>query len=230
MALVAEVFLAVPETTHSTFLGPYYSPTSDQALGAQLAGLVNAVADANADDENARLVIRNLTEWSDGMFETDKKLLLEAIARRSQFTFDMIYWISQTTALLLAASNTAACTDHDRDELRTHAQGLVWVLSWVPDDIDTVQFIESFRMTETIFEVALDAHRRELPEIATDIMGLLVWWMFSGGQYQSGWAILEHSTYGAAVLALLAEAAGGVDNLKAEIVKRLADGELPAKR
>ena len=186
-------------------------------------------ADANADDENAKQVIGNI----EGMVrractETEKEILLLAISKRSQFTFDMIHWISRVTSILLAVSNAPACDEHNRDELRKHAQWLVWVLSFVPDDIDTVQFIESFGMTETIFDVALDAHRRELPDIATDIMGLLIWWMYRGGQYQSGWAILEHSVYGAAVLALLTEAGGGVDKLKRDIVKRLAEGGLPA--
>ena len=41
------------------------------------------------------------------------------------------------------------------------------------------------------------------------------------------WAILERSTYGLAVLSLLAEAGDEIAKLKAEIGKRLAAGELP---
>ena len=82
-------------------------------------------------------------------------------------------------------------------------------------------------MAETLFKAALDAHRRDCLEIAAGITGLLTSWMFEGGQYHSGWSILEHTMYGLAVLALLGEASGAVPKLKAEIGKRLAEGGLP---
>jgi len=231
LSLLARLFLALPETpfsdTHSFFLGPYYSATSTQALSTRLAGLVNAVADAKADDKNAQQVIYNIENWSDGLYRTEKELLLEAIKRRSQFTFDMVHWVSKVTTILLAVSNAPACDDRTRTELRKHALGLISVLSFVPEDIETVKFIEMFRMTETLFEAALDAHNRSCPDIAAAITRLLVSWMFKGGQYHSGRAILERTIYGLAVLALAAAAASGIATLKTEIGKRLAAGGLP---
>jgi hypothetical protein len=97
----------------------------------------------------------------------------------------------------------------------------------VPDDIDTVKFVENFAMTETLFEAALNAHHRDCPDIAEKIGDLLVSWMFKGGRFHSGWAILERSICGLAVLALLAETDGAIPKLKAEIGKCLAVGELP---
>jgi hypothetical protein len=231
LSLLARLFLALPETpfsnTHSFFLGPYYSATSTQALSTRLAGLVDAVVDAKADDKNAQQVIYNIENWADGLYRTEKELLLEAIKRRSQFTFDMVHWVSKVTTILLAVSNAPACDDRTRTELRKHALWLISVLSFVPEDIETVKFIETFRMTETLFEAALDAHNRSCPDIAADITRLLVSWMFKGGQYHSGWAILERSIYGLAVLALAAAAASGIATLKTEIGKRLAAGGLP---
>ena len=231
MSDLAKLFLAVPDTTlaraHSTFLGPYYSATSTEALSSRLVELANAVADAKADDENARQVITNIEEWADGLYRTEKELLLEAIKRRSQFTFDLIHWISQVTTILLVVSNSPVCNEHNQEELRKHALRLISVLSFVPDDIETVQFTESFRMTETLFDAALDAHNRNCPDIVADISGLLISWMFRGGQYHSGWAILERSMYGLAVLALVAQADSAVMKLKTEVGKRLAAGGLP---
>lgn len=231
MSFLAKLFLAVPDTslsrTHSTFLGPYYSVTSTEALPARLVALANAIAGAEANDENARQVIANLEDWADGMYQTEKELLLESIKRRSQFTFDMIHWISQVTTILLAVSNTPACSEHNREELRKHALWLISVLSFVPDDIETVKFVETFSMTETLFDSAVDAHNRDCPDIAADIAGLLISWMFRGGQYHSGWAILERSMYGLAVLALLDESGLVVGKLRPEISKRLAAGGLP---
>jgi len=230
MSLIAKLFLSVPDTplanAHSTFLGPYYSTTSSEALPARLAELVNAVSDANADDENARKVIRNIEEWADGLYRTEKDILLEAVSRRPQFTFDIVHWIKQGTGMLLAVSNAPACSKHDRSDLRKHAVWLISTLSFIPDDFETVNFIENFQMTEILFEAALDAHRRDCPDVAADITALLVSWMFNGGQYASGWAVLERSVYGVAVLALVAEETGAVSKLKGDISKRLAAGEL----
>jgi hypothetical protein len=51
--------------------------------------------------------------------------------------------------------------------------------------------------------------------------------MFTGGQYQTGWATLEHSVYGATVLAVLLEVNGAIPKLKSEIGRRLLAGGLP---
>src|SRR3546814_11974067 len=96
-------------SVHSTYLAPYYSATSQQGLTVRLSQLVNAVADAPAGDVNARQVIDNFEEWADGMYQTEKELLLHAIEKRSQFTFDMIHWIPAVTTLMIAVSNAADC-------------------------------------------------------------------------------------------------------------------------
>jgi hypothetical protein len=233
MSLLARLFLAVPDTpisnTHSTFLGPYYSATSMQALSMQLAELVNFVVDAKAGDKNAQKVIDNIENWADELYRTEKELLLEAIKRRSHFTFDMVQWISKVTSILLAVSDAPACDDRTRTKLRKHAQRLISVLSFVPEDIETVKFIETFGLTETLFNAALDAHDRDCADVAADINRLLISWLFKGGQYHSGWAILEQSLYGLAVLALAMEANSGTEILKTEIGKRLATGGLAAQ-
>src|SRR5690606_37302612 len=63
MKLIAKLFMALPDaplmSVHSTYLAPYYSATSAQGLTVRLSQLVNAVADAPADDVNARQVIDN---------------------------------------------------------------------------------------------------------------------------------------------------------------------------
>ena len=233
MTLIAKLFMALPDTplmnVHSTYLAPYYSATSTQGLTVRLSHLVNAVADAAADDANARQVIDNFEEWADGMYQTEKDLLLHAIEKRSQFTFDMIHWITAVTTMLIAVSNAAACDEHTQGELRKHAAWLIAVLSWVPDDEETVKFVENFRMTETLFEAAVDARRRGCPELADDIGKMLLSWTFKAGRYHTGWAILERSVYGLATLALLANDAAAVTRLSAEITARMAAGGLPDK-
>lgn len=231
--LIAKLLMALPDApltnVHSTYLAPYYSATSTEGLTVRLSQLVNAVADAPADDAIARQVIENFEEWADGMYRTEKELLLDAIEKRSQFTFDMIHWITAVTAMLMAVSNAASCDEHTQGELRRHAAWLIAVLSWVPDDEETVKFVENFRMTETLFEAAVDARRRGCPELADDIGKMLLSWTFKAGQYHTGWAILERSMYGLATLALLADDAVAVTRLKADITAQMATGGLPDK-
>jgi len=85
MKWIAKLFIALPDTPltniHSTYLAPYYSATSTQGLSVRLSNLVNSIADAPADDENARQVIDNIERWADGMYETEKEILLEAVAK-----------------------------------------------------------------------------------------------------------------------------------------------------
>jgi len=228
---IAKFFLALPDTplmsVHSSFLGPYYSVTSTQSFLQQLIALGNAVAQRGPEDKGARRVIDNLEEWADGRYATEKDLLLEAIKQGSHFTFDVIHWIKQVTTVLVSVSNAPACNERTQEELRKHASWLISVVSFIPDDKETVEFVENFELTETLFEAAYDAHHRKCPELATDINSLLVSWLFKAGRHPTGWGTLEKAVYGAAMLALLAEADGAITRLKTEVAKHVAAGELP---
>lgn len=89
VALVAKLFLNVPDTplssSHSAFLGPYYSSTSMQSLRARLTEMANAIAEAQPDNADAQAVIRNMERWADGLYQTEKELLLAAIKAKSHF-------------------------------------------------------------------------------------------------------------------------------------------------
>src|SRR3546814_1028663 len=81
----------------------------------------------------------------------------------------MIHWITAVTTMLIVVSNAAACDGRKQRKLRKHAAWLIAVLPQVPDDEETVKFVENFRMTETLFEAAVDARRRGCPELADDM-------------------------------------------------------------
>lgn len=76
VALVVKLFLKVPDTplssSHSTFLGPYYSSTSTQSLRARLTTLVNAISEAESDNEDAKTAIRNIEQWADDIYQTER--------------------------------------------------------------------------------------------------------------------------------------------------------------
>lgn len=230
VALVAKLLLNVPDTplsrTHSTFLGPYYSSTSIDSLRARLTAMANAISETQPADPDAQTVIGNIERWADGLYQTEKELLLAAIQAKSHFAIDMIHWITDVTEILLAVSNAPACDDHSREKLRDHARWLIATLTWIPDDKDTVTFVENFRMTEMLFEAAMDALNRGSDEIAKEIVENLMSWTFKGGRHQTGWGILEKGLCGLAVLAV---SAGDeeVSRFRVAVAARLAGESAP---
>jgi hypothetical protein len=222
VTMVAKLFLtSVPDvplgSVHRTYLAPYYSITTSDSLLSWFMDLINAIGKTEPDDKAALTVIRNIEVWADGLYQHQKELLILAIEKRSHFTFDMIYWIKQVTELLLALSNAPACGTHYRDNLRKHALWLICTLSWVPDDKETIAFVENYQMTEILFEAAINAHKRNCFEFSAEARGLLLDWAFKGGKHKTGQAILERSLYGIATLSLVTGNAVVVEDLKRKI-------------
>lgn len=207
--LIAEMYLKIPDSPltriHHTSLAPYYSGTSNDTLMAWLTKLAHSISNADPGDEVAQRAIRHIEEWADGLYRTEKELLLLAIEKRSQLTFDLVDWIVHITKLLLAVSCSDVCDDHHRDKLRRSANWLIYVLSWIPDDEETIKYIETYRISDKIFESALDAHKRGCDTAALEIRDLLLIWTRKVGKYQTGWASLEKACCGLASLNLILE-------------------------
>jgi hypothetical protein len=226
----AKVFLEIPDTplrsAHSSFLGPYFSSTSLSSLRLRLMQLANAVSEAPADSKDAKRVIRNVATWADGLYISQKELLLLAVEKRSHFTLDLIHWITGVSEILLAIGNADASSDDARDDLRKHARLLAMTLSWLPRDDDTVAFLEIFHITETYFTVAIDAENRGADDLATDMRKLLLRWGMEAGAHNTRWAILEKSIYGLAVLGLRGQR---VDQVKNELAEALNKDDGPSQ-
>lgn len=230
VTLVAKLFLNVPDTplsnSHSTFLGPYYSSKSMQSLRSRLTALANAIAKAQPDNTDAQSVIRNIERWADGLYQTEKELLLEAVKRKSHFVFDMIHWITGVTEILLAVSNASACDQHNQEELQKHARWLIATLTCIPDDKESVTFVENFQMTEMLFEAAMGARNRGCDEIAREVWESLLSWTFKGVGYQTGMGVLERGLCGLAAFAVN----GGDEDialLRTAVVSRLTGTSVP---
>jgi len=233
VTMVTKLFLKVPDTplenAHSTYLAPYYSGATMQSLPSWLTDLVNALAETKPENEDAKTIIGNIEMWADELFQAQKELLLLAIEKRSHFTFYMIHWITHVTEVLLALSNAPACDNRTRDELRKHGLWLISTLSWIPDDKETVAFVEVFQLTETLFKVAIDAYYRGCSEIFEQIQGMLMGWAFKGGRHQTGWAILERSLYGLVTLALIGKSPP-FNDIKRQIAGRLSNADAPDQK
>ncbi len=207
--LIAEIYLKIPDATLTSIpganLAPYYSGTSNDTLMSWLTDLTNALSKAEPDDVVAERVIGHIAEWADGLYQTEKELLLLAIDKKSQFTFDLVHWIVHITKLLLAVSCADVCDDHDRDKLRKSAHWLIYVLSWIPDNEETIKYIETFRIADNIFESTVDAYKRGCDKEALEIRDLLLSWTYKAGKYHTGRATLEKACCGLACLNLILE-------------------------
>ena len=202
VTLVVKSSLNVTDTNiHSTLFGPYYSSTSIDCLHVKLMKWVN-IHTLEYDNPDAQAFIHNLEKWADGLYQTEKELLLAAIEAKSQFTVDMIHRISGITEMLLAVSNAPACDKSTQQKIRRHALWLISTLDWISDDQETVRFVENFQMTETLFKAAMDARDRGCDEIANKIGKILLSWTFKGGKFQTGWGVLERGLCACAVFAL----------------------------
>lgn len=234
VALVAKLFLKVPDTPlgsiHSAYLAPYYSSTTTSSLLSWLTECANAIVEAKPDDSAAKTVIRNIEDWADELYRSEKDLLLFAVEKRSHFTFDVIHWIAHITKVLLVISNAPACDDHPKNELRKHALWLILTLSWIPDDKETVNFVENYRLSETLFDTAVDAYQRDCLELSEKARELLLGWGLKGGKHETGWTILERSLCGVATLALMKEDMQQAEDLKGKLTANLSKPDSPSQQ
>lgn len=229
---IVRVFLSTIQDTaldniHRNYLSPYYSLTKTQTLGDKLTELANAVMGASNDDKIAKAVLRNIQTWSGELYRTEKTLLLLAIEKKSHFTFDILHWIAHVTKLLTALARAPVADDHARDELEKNASWLISVISWIPENKEATQFVESFSLIELLLEAALDALQRESSVVAKSARDLLIGWAFKAGRYTTGWGTLGQAMIALVALVLWKEDLQQINWLKTETAKRLSNADAP---
>ncbi len=226
ISILAEMAMATPETQlnakHHALLEPYYSGRSLGSLQSRLTDLANAVVMADEDDADARRVAVNFSQWADRMYSTERVLFGRAAAAKSSLTFDVIHWVTHVTKLLLAIANSPACDANTANDLRKHALWLVSTLSFVPDDKEIIGYLESYGMTEVVFEASLDSANKNCVDIEAETQKLFQDWIFKSSKYKSGRQILGLGLLGIATLAVIVGKEGGV---KIEIEKQLAKAD-----
>lgn len=202
--MIAKLFLAVPETVlqrvHSHYLAPYYSCTDSNALGSKLAQIANTILDREAYDADAILVIKNVERWADGLYQTEKEILLLSIEKRSSIFYDILNWIKSIFEILLTISNSLSCNSRTQKELQEHALWLISTFTFIPSDKESAAFVENYQFIEILFDTAIISYNRESPEAFDTMQKLLLKWGFKAGQNQAGYGIQENSIYALAIL------------------------------
>ncbi len=187
--------------------------------------ITNALLETNTRNETVQGVFGNIEEWAGGIFETNKELFLLAVQKRSQFTFDLIYWIARISTLLLALSVATSCPEHLCNKLKQHALRLLFIFSWINDDEETIQFAENFQLTEKLFEMALTAEKRSCTKFASEAKKTLLKWGLKAGKYQNVLGTWETSLYALVVLALIKGNDSDITNLKDSLTEHLGGNE-----
>ena len=215
-------------STHCSTLGPYFSSASETSLRGRLTSLVNELLEASADHGRASEIIANIETWAHQIYAPHKELLLLAVEKRSPFTLDAINWAIGISELLNALSNAPACPEHLEDDLKRHAVWLISTLSFLPDDRESVAFVESHSLTDSLFEAALDGSRRGYIDFFNDCKKLLLGWGKKGGKHETGWAILDSSVKALVALAIAEGTEEAVVTLKAQFGEMLASKGAPS--
>lgn len=205
--MISKLFLVVPETglqrIHSNYLAPYYSCTDSNALSSQLIQMTNAILEKDADDIDAILVIRNLERWADGIYQTEKEILLLSIENRSSIFYDILNWIKSTFEILLTISNAPACDSGTQEELQRHALWLISTFTFIPSEKESATFVENYQFIEILFETAMTSYIRDSAEAFDTVQKLLLEWGFKAGQNQARSRVQEKSIYALATLCLV---------------------------
>lgn len=232
VAEAAKRFLATSDTPyssqHCSTLGPYFSSTSTSSLRSRLTSLVNQLVEIPSDKVRASEIIANIETWSDQIYVMQKELLLLALQKRSSFTLDVIYWTVGISELLNALSNAPSCTPYLKGQLRKNAIWLISTLSFLPDEMESVTFVENYSFTEILFEAALNGLERDCQEFYENCKKLLMGWAKQGGRYQTGHGILEKAVTGLVALALREENPNAVVNLKTQFRIMLSSDRAPS--
>ena len=225
---IAKLSLAEPDmsllSTHRRILESYYSALNATSFTALFMELVAVVVAAEEDDTSANDILRNIVRWADGCAHLEKEILLAAIRVGSQFTFDMIHWIGDMAQGLLAVSKSRVCDSHTESRLQMHASAMMSILTWVPDDRESVRLAENNKLTDVIFEVGMYARQRGCERMSREIANILLLWAFRAGTLGVASPTFEEATCGYVLLIVHGEDFDHERDL-ADISRRIRDDD-----
>ncbi|WP_370033131.1 hypothetical protein [Qipengyuania mesophila] len=227
---VARTFLQMPDAIfggHATYLAPYYSVTTQTSLCSTLTQLGNALAEREAGDALASRVIDHLEIWADGLFHSQKDLLLLSVEKRSPFFFDIAHWIAHVSEVLLFVASVPAAREHARGELRKHAHWLASTLSWIPVDVETAKFVEGWSHRDNMTDLALQCRRLGEAETYQAVERIMFNWALEAGKHHTGWDTLSQWLLAVAGLALTSGDDNDATMLKGRLTTKLALADAP---
>jgi len=229
--LTATVALSLPNppltSVHRSLLAPYFSSTTDSSLSSSLKLLVNSLLERPADDYLAKQCVINLREWSERTRPMAKSILLLAIEKRSPFVFDILHWIDSIVEVLLAAASAPVCAEHSDLALDEEAERWIQVLSWIPDDAESLDCAATGSATSVMFNIARASSKWKSQSAFATAKKTLLGWALKPARRSNAWHDVEE-----AMLALAAAASKSADDpngtaLKSQLAKALKRTQIP---
>lgn len=206
---IANSFLDVSDNLpfggHGVFLDLYFSPASLNGLIPRLTQLANVISSSPKDDESAKLLIRNIEHWADGIYRTKKELLLKSIEVESEFTNDIIHGITELAKIFSILSNASACDEYRKENLQKHARWLVATFTFIPNSEKVTRFIRQFEICDVLFKSAVESLDFNCNEAAREFEEVLKSWIFQRENHGLSIESLRKGLFGMAILSLLVE-------------------------
>ena len=206
---ISKIYLTTPDmplmSNHAMALGPYFSVTVFDGFCSKLRVLANSVLNADAQNEDAKNVVRNMSEWSGSISKSHGEVLEWAIEKRSFLTQHILQWVEHVVTALMAVAWAPACSERKRESLWENATDILDILNVSPENKETAGFLNNFQWNETIFDIGTEAWNRDADPVLDRANHILTRWAFVAGRFQTGWANLERSLLGLAALATLGD-------------------------
>lgn len=206
---------------HSMMLAAYFGLTSHSSLVARLTEYTNSAFDEAADPTRVANYAEALLEWAEVLREPLKSLFLTSMAVRSSLTFDLIAWISHVAEVLLGVATAAHCPENLRSRLEREGIGLGQLLTWVPEDAETIEHLDHSSLTEQLFLLVVMAHRRGSEKGVVELARVLLGWAFAAGCAGRRWPVLVRGLTGLAVLTLRPDGPYDPQGLKLAVLEEI---------
>jgi hypothetical protein len=192
-----------------------------------LTQLGNALAERETGDALASRVIDRLEIWADGLFDSQKDLLLLSVEKRSPFFFDIAHWIAHVSEVLLFVAAAPAAHEYARGELRKHAHWLASTLSWIPADVESAKFVEGWSHRDNMTDLALRCRRLGEEETYQAVERIMFNWALEAGKHHTGWDTLGQWLLAVAGLALTSGDDNNATMLKGRLSTKLTHADAP---
>lgn len=174
----------------------------------RFSSLVQQIIDLDAVTDDSKEILARIENWAENIAIPVRELLKVAVAKQSFSAYDLVQWISAISRLLIGLSSAAATPDYLKPKFERHALWLVSGYSSIEDRKEDVFLVESFQLTEAMFEVAIAFLYYRPTEALNKIISLLLWWGATAAKYGGSYATLDEIVLGVAALVSNAEQRG----------------------
>lgn len=189
------------DTSYVVFENIYYSRVS-----SELIDFVNSLTAQELKEDikqNIIKTIENIEKWSDSICYENRELFTLALEYNSNFAHQLVDFISNVSRCLMALATLEIVDEALSSKLQKNALCLISIFSFIREDKNTIMLLEMSNFTDTIFKLAVDAHKDGLIDIACEVRKILLSVGFRGQKVDNQNRILAKALGGAIYINIL---------------------------